>query len=84
MSEASSIVVALVKSGPHLVRLMLNLGWMYVTLGWRVRSTRRAFERQLVLGGMSKDDAKRVSGCYEELKNGILYALRRGAFSVSV
>jgi hypothetical protein len=83
MSEASSVVGALFRSGPHLVRLMLSLGWMYVTLGWRVRSTRRAFEEQLVLGGMRKDDAKRLSLAYEELKNSILYALRRGAFSFS-
>ena len=84
MSEVSSIFVALIKSAPHLVRLMLSLGWMYLTLGWRVRSTRRAFERELVLSGMSRDDAKRLSMCYEELKNSIVYALRRGAFSFSV
>lgn len=83
MSEASSVVVALFRSGPHLLRLMLSLGWMYLTLGWRVRSTRRAFEKQLVLGGMSKDNAKRLSLAYEELKDSILYALRRGAFSFS-
>ena len=82
MSEASSVVVALVKSGPHLIRLMLSLGWMYLTLGWRVRRARKAFEKQLVLQGMSKDNAKRLSVCYEELKNNILNALKRGTFSV--
>ena len=82
MSEASSVFMALIKSGPHFIRLMLSLGWMYLTLGWRVRRARRAFEKQLVLQGMSKDNAKRLSVCYEELKNNILNALKRGAFSV--
>jgi hypothetical protein len=81
MSEASSVFVALFKSGPHLVRLMLSLGWLYLTLGWRVRDARRAFERQLVLQGMSRADARRLSACYVELKDSLLYALRRGAFS---
>jgi len=82
MSEASAVFVALIKSGPNLIRSMLSLGWMYLTLGWRVRRARGAFEKQLVLQGMSKDNAKRLSVCYEELKNNILNALKRGTLSV--
>lgn len=81
LSEASEIVVALVKSGPHLVRLTLSLGWMYTTLGWRVRSTRRAFEKELVRIGMSKEDARRLSATFEELKDNVLGMLKSGAFS---
>jgi len=81
MSEVSEIFVALFKSGPHLVRLMLSLGWMYLTLGRRVQRTRRAFERELVLQGMSKENARRLSACYEELKNNLVNALKLGAFS---
>ncbi|HVP41718.1 MAG TPA: hypothetical protein VMS95_07175 [Candidatus Krumholzibacteriaceae bacterium] len=81
MSEASEVVVALFRSGPHLIRLMLSLGWMYTTLGWRVRSTRRAFEKELLRQGMSKEDAKRLSEAFEELKDNVLGALRGGVFS---
>lgn len=81
MSEASNVMVALIKSGPNLIRLMLNLGWMYVTLGWRVRRARRAFEKQLMRQGMSREDAKRLSYAYVELKNSVVGMLRVGAFS---
>jgi hypothetical protein len=81
LSEVSEIFAALLKSGPDLIRLTLSLGWMYMTLGWRVRSTRRAFERELTRTGMSKEDAKRISAAFEELKNTILGTLKRGVFS---
>lgn len=73
--------MALFRSGPHLVRLMLSLGWMYMTLGWRVRSTRRAFEKELIRIGMSKKDAKRLSAAFEELKDNVLGMLKGGVFS---
>ena len=82
MSDAR-VFVSLFRSIPHLARLLLSLFWMYLTLGWRVRRARRAFERQLVLQGMSKVDAKRLSACYDELKDDLLNALKRGAFSFS-
>lgn len=76
--SASSVFASLIKSAPHLIRMSLSLFSMYLTLGWRVRKARRAFEKQVVLQGMSKDDAKRLSICYEELKNNVLTMLRRG------
>jgi hypothetical protein len=63
------------------MRLTLSLGWMYMTLGWRVRNARRAFEKELTRTGMSKEDAKRLSATFEELKNTILGTLRGVAFS---
>jgi hypothetical protein len=83
LSEASEIFVALFKSGPSLIRLTLSLGWMYVTLGLRVRSTRRAFEKELIRIGMSREDARRLSVAFEELKNNVQGMLKSGAFSVS-
>jgi hypothetical protein len=70
MSEAKT-VTTLVKSTPQLARMSLSLGWMYLTLGRRVRRTRKAFEKQLRAQGMSAEDAERLSACYEELKNNI-------------
>jgi hypothetical protein len=51
---------------------------MYVTLGRRVGKARKAFEKQLVRQGMSKQDAKRVSACFEDLKNNITGMLKQG------
>ena len=73
--------MALFRSGPHLIRLTLNLGWMYMTLGWRVRSARHAFEKELLRMGMSKEDAERLSKAFEELKDDFVGALRGGVFS---
>jgi hypothetical protein len=71
-------VKALFKATPYLAIMGTGLFWMYLTLGWRVRKARRAFEQQLVSQGMSKEDAKRLSACYNELKNSITNVLRRG------
>jgi hypothetical protein len=72
------MVKTLFKATPHLARMGISLFWMYLTLGWRVRKARRAFEKQLVSQGMSKEDAKRLSVCFSELKNSITNMLRRG------
>ena len=76
--SAAPTVKAVFKATPHLAIMGSSLFWMYVTLGRRVRKTRRAFEKQLVSQGMSKDDAKRLSACYEDLKNSLTNGLRRG------
>jgi hypothetical protein len=81
LSEVSEIFAASFKSAPDLTRLALSLGWMYVSLGRRVRSARRAFEKELTRTGMSKEDAKRLSATFEELKNNMLGTLKGGVFS---
>ena len=70
MSETKLVTTAL-KSTPYIARLSVNLLWIYVTLGYRVRRTRAAFEKQLIAQGMSKQDAKHLSASYENLKNEI-------------
>ncbi len=70
MSTAST-VKTIMKSSPYVARMSLSLFWTYLTLSSRVHKTRKAFEKQLVLQGMSKEDAKHLSACYEELKNSI-------------
>jgi hypothetical protein len=47
-------------------------------LGRQVRKARRAFEKQLIAEGMSKEDAKRISAFYEELKDSIVQMSMRG------
>jgi len=76
--SAASTVTAVIKSSPQLARMSLSLSWMYLTLGRRVGKTRRAFEEQLVRQGMSKEDAKRLSACFEELKDNLTGVLKQG------
>jgi hypothetical protein len=76
--SAGSVMSTVLKSSPYLARISLDLFWMYITLGSRVRKTRKAFERQLIMEGMSKADAKRLSACFEDLKNNITGMLKQG------
>jgi len=77
MSQDHLIVTAL-KSTPYLVRLTLSLSWTYFTLSWRVSRTRRAFEKQMVAQGMSKENAQQLSAFYEDVKNSITTAVKQG------
>ena len=81
--SAVSILSTVFKSIPHLAIVVLNLLWVYVTLGRRVRKTRRAFEKQLMQQGMSKQDAQQLSTCYEDLKNNITGVLKQGITTMS-
>jgi hypothetical protein len=76
--SAGSVMSTVLKSSPYLARISLDLFWVYITLGSRVRKTRKAFERQLIMEGMSKADAKRLSACFEDLKNNITGMLKQG------
>jgi hypothetical protein len=66
---------------PYLARLLLSLLALWLTLGWRVRNTRKAFEKQLIQQGMAKKDAKRLSVQYSKLKNEITNTLKRSLVS---
>lgn len=76
--SAGSVMTTVVKSSPYLARMSMDLFWMYITLGRRVRKTRKAFEKQLMMEGMSKADAKRLSACFEDLKKNITGMLKQG------
>jgi hypothetical protein len=81
MSETRTMVTVAVKSTPYIARLTVSLMWMYFTLGYRVRKTRGAFEKQLVAQGMSKENAKYLSASYEDFKNEITDALKQAVIS---
>lgn len=76
--STASLVTALIKESPYVARMSFDLLYMYLTLGSRVKKTRRAFEKQLMLAGMAKDDAMRLSACFEQLKNSITGMLKEG------
>ncbi len=66
------------KSTPHMAILILTLAWTYFTIGWKVRRTRRAFEKQVMAQGMSKEYAEQLSACFTDLKNSITRTVKQG------
>jgi len=73
----SQIIVTIARSAPNLIRMLLSLSKTYLTLGYQVRKARNAFESQLLLQGMSKHDAEKLSACYQELKENILATIKK-------
>lgn len=69
--SAVTLMKSMIKLTPYISILVLSLLWAYLTLGLRVRQTRRAFEKQLIGKGMSREDAMRLSGCYQDLKDNL-------------
>lgn len=51
-----------------IARILGSLFALWVTFDWKVRKTRRAFERELVKQGMSKENARIISANYKILK----------------
>ena len=77
-TSTASVVTEVAKSTPYLIRMSMSLIWMYATLNRRVNKTRKAFEIELVQKGMSKEDAKLLSVCFEDLKNNITGMIKQG------
>jgi hypothetical protein len=71
MSKAKTILSA----GFSLASLMNTLLSQWLTLGWKVRKARKAFEKELIREGMSKEDAERLSRFYKDLKDQIVTAV---------
>jgi len=75
-SETNMKVQSIIIAGLSLIRLLLSLFALWLTLGWKVRKTRRAFEKQLIRQGMAKKDAKKLSAQYSKMKNEIMNSLK--------
>jgi len=59
-----------------IIHLLGSLIFLWIILGWNVRKARGAFERELVIQGMRKEDARRMSAKYSRLKGDILGTIR--------
>jgi len=70
-------IISLLSSIPALTRLLASLFIVWLTLGWKVRKARKAFEKELRKQGMSKQDAKRISSRYAALKDQAMDAFKR-------
>ncbi len=55
-----------------MLRMVGSLLSAWLTLGWNVRSARKAFEGELRKGGMSRKDAERLSEVYSTLKRELM------------
>ena len=62
-------ITSIIESGLYLSRLTLSLGIIWLTLDWRVRKAKKAFEKELVGAGMSKETAKRLADKYSSIKD---------------
>ena len=73
-------ISSIISAGVSLIRLLLSLFALWLTLGWKVRKTRKAFEKQLIRQGMAKKDAKKLSAQYSKMKNEIMNSLKGSLF----
>jgi hypothetical protein len=64
-------ILGIFGSGVALVKLMASVLLIWLTLGWKVRKARKAFEKELTKQGMAKHDAKRISAQFTTLKDNI-------------
>ncbi len=64
----TSVYGELIKASPSMLRLGFSLLFLSLSLSWQIRKTKKAFEKELVNGGMGIDDAKRLSGVFDALK----------------
>ncbi len=69
--------LSLFNASPHVVKLLCSLFAVWLTLGWKVRKARKAFEKELIKQGMSKEDAKRLGAQYTILKDNLMSGLKR-------
>ncbi len=79
MSKTSSLrfILSIFGSGIALAKMLAGLLLLWLTLGWKVRKARKAFEKELIKQGMAKHDAKRISAQYSALKDNIENAFKQ-------
>jgi len=68
-------ISTIIRAGLHLSTLILSLGVIWLTLGWKVRKARKAFEKELVKGGMPKEAAKKLGKKYSSVKDEVMKQL---------
>jgi len=69
--------LTLLTASPYIVRLLCSLFAAWLTLGWKVRKARKAFEKELIKQGMSREGAKRLGAQYTILKDNLMSGLKR-------
>lgn len=70
-------ITVIIKAGLHLIKLILSLGIIWLMLGWKVRKARKAFEKELIRNGISKEVAKKLGKRYSSIKDEVMHGLWR-------
>lgn len=83
MGEVSILrfLLSIFASGVALAKLLCDLTLIWLTLGWKVRRARKAFEKELIKQGMAKTDARRISAQFAALKENVENAFKRSLMS---
>lgn len=74
------LIITIFSIIPRVAQLLVQLFWIWITLGWNVRKARRAFEKELIRQGIEKEDAKRLSKQIKILKDQIMGSIWQAAF----
>jgi hypothetical protein len=56
-------------------KLIFQLFWIWITLDWKVRKARKAFEKELIHQGLPKECAKKLSRQIEYAKDQIIRSI---------
>jgi len=72
--------VTVIKGSYYILKMSGSLLLAWLTLGWHVRRARKSFEKQLINGGMAREDAEQISEVYSDLKDQMIRAVK-GAIS---
>jgi hypothetical protein len=65
-------VLTILSAGLHLSTLIFNLIVIWLTLGWKVRKARKAFEKELIKSGMPRESAKKLAKKYSSVKDEVM------------
>ncbi len=65
----------------RLIHLVTNLFFVWITLDWKVRRTRKAFEKVLIQQGIPKTQAKVLSKPIKTAKDQIMNSIWQSAFN---
>ncbi len=65
----------IIKGALYLSKVVMDMFFIWLTLGWKVRKARNAFERELVKSGMPKEAAKKLAKKYSSVKDEVMKQL---------
>ena len=75
-------VTSIIKIGLYLIKLILDLGFIWLTLGWKVRKARRAFEKELIKGGVPREIAKELGKKYTSIKDEVMREIKSSIWKI--
>jgi hypothetical protein len=65
----------ILKGALYLSKVVMDMFFIWLTLGWKVRKAKKAFEKELVKCGMPKEAAKRLAKEYSSVKDEVMKQL---------